>query len=235
MFRLFLAVVLMTASLSWSMPITARSWVVAKEDGTKVTGKNDNKVMPIASITKLMTVMVVLDAKQNPDEYIQPYYRSDLIQLALVNSNNSATDTLCNHYPGGYKKCIADMNKKAKQLGLKNTKFYDATGLNRKNVSTAEELIVIVQEAYKYNEIVAASKINVLKLKAKNKWVNFKNTNPDAGINQDIIVSKTGFTNPAGGCIVMMMNTEIGRRIVVVLGSKNTHTRIPEAEWLVKI
>lgn len=235
MFKMFIAAVLMTASLSWSMPITARSWVVAKEDGTKLTGKNDTKVMPIASITKLMTVMVILDAKQNLNEYIQPYYRSDLILLALVNSNNSATDTLCRKYPGGYKKCIADMNKKAKQLGLKNTKFHDATGLSRKNVSTAEELIVIVREAFKYNEIIEASKINVLKLKAKNKWVHFKNTNPDAGINQDIIVSKTGFTNRAGGCVVMLMDTEIGRRIVVVLGSKNTKTRIPEAEWLIKI
>ena len=63
MLRFFLAVILMTASLSWSMPITARSWVVAKEDGTKVASMNDSKVMPIASITKLMTVMVVLDAK----------------------------------------------------------------------------------------------------------------------------------------------------------------------------
>lgn len=235
MFKLFIAAVLMTASLSWSMPITARSWVVAKEDGTKVSGKNDNKVMPIASITKLMTVMVVLDAKQNLQEYIKPYYRSELIQLALVNSNNSATDTLCRKYPGGYKNCIADMNKKAKELGLKNTKFFDATGLNRKNVSTAEELIVIVREAYKYNEVIESAKINKLKLKPNKRWVLFKNTNPDAGINENIILSKTGFTNPAGGCIVMMMNTDIGRRIVVVLGSKNTHTRIPEAEWLAKI
>jgi D-alanyl-D-alanine endopeptidase (penicillin-binding protein 7) len=235
MFKLFIAAVLMTASLSWSMPITARSWVVAKEDGTKVSGMNDNKVMPIASITKLMTVMVVLDAKQDTKEYIKPYYRSELIFLALVNSNNSASETLCKKYPGGYKNCIADMNKKAKELGLKNTKFFDATGLNRKNVSTAEELIVIVLEAYKYNEIIEAAKINKLKLKSNKRWVIFKNTNPDAGVNQNIIVSKTGFTNPAGGCIVMMMNTDIGRRIVVVLGSKNTHTRIPEAEWLAKI
>ena len=231
MLRFFLAVILMTASLSWSMPITARSWVVAKEDGTKVASMNDSKVMPIASITKLMTVMVVLDAKQT-NEYIKPYYRSELILLALVNSNNAASDTLCRTYPGGYRKCISDMNKKAELLGLKHTKFYDATGLNRKNVSTAEELIVIVREAFKYEEIIEAAKINKLKLRANKRWVIFKNTNPDAGINQNIILSKTGFTNPAGGCIVMMMNTEIGRRIVVVLGSKNTKTRIPEAEWL---
>jgi len=231
MLRLILTVMLMTASISWSMPITARSWVVAKDDGTKITGVNDNKVMPIASITKLMTVMVVLDAKQQ-DDFIKPYRRSELILLALVNSNNAAADTLCRTYPGGYRKCVDDMNKKAQELGLKYTKFYDATGLNRKNVSTAEELILIVREAFRYEEIIEAAKINRLTLKTNKRWVTFKNTNPDAGINQNIILSKTGFTNPAGGCIVMMMNTNTGRRIVVVLGSKNTHTRIPEAEWL---
>jgi D-alanyl-D-alanine endopeptidase (penicillin-binding protein 7) len=235
MLRFLMAIILMTATLSWSMPITARSWVVAKEDGTKVTGKNDDKVMPIASITKLMTVMVVLDAKQDPRDFIKPYFRSELILLALVNSNNNATDTLCRTYPGGYKKCIDDMNVKAKRLGLTHTKFYDATGLNRKNVSTAEELIVIVREAYKYEEIIQASKINKLKLKSDKRWVTFKNTNPDVGVNDNILLSKTGFTNPAGGCIVMMMKTDIGRRIVVVLGSKNTHTRIPEAEYLAQI
>jgi D-alanyl-D-alanine carboxypeptidase len=235
MLRVFICAILMMANLSWSMPITARSWVVAKEDGSLITGENTNKVRPIASITKLMTVMVVLDAKQDLNETIKPYTRKQLIQLTLVNSNNAATDTLCRKYPGGYKQCISDMNKKAQSLGLKDTVFRDATGLNRKNVSTAEELIKIVQEAYKYDEIKEAAKINVLELKPNKRWVKFKNTNPDAGKNQDIIVSKTGFTNPAGGCIVMMMNTEIGRRIVVVLGSKNTHTRIPEAEYLIKI
>jgi D-alanyl-D-alanine endopeptidase (penicillin-binding protein 7) len=225
----------MMANLSWSMPITARSWAVAKEDGSLITGENTNKVRPIASITKLMTVMIVLDAKQDLNETIKPYTRKQLIQLAIVNSNNAATETLCRKYPGGYKQCISDMNKKAQSLGLNNTKFRDATGLNRKNVSTAEELIKIVQEAHKYDEIKEASKINVLELKPNKRWIKFKNTNPEAGKNQDIIVSKTGFTNPAGGCIVMMVNTEIGRRIVVVLGSKNTHTRIPEAEYLVKI
>ena len=124
------------------------------------------------------------------------------------------------------------MNRKAKELGLKNTKFSDATGLNRKNVSTAEELIVIVRESYKYQQVIDAAKINKLTLHQNKRMLTFKNTNPDAGINQNIIVSKTGFTNPAGGCIVMMMETNIGRRIVVLLGSKNTHTRIPEAEWL---
>jgi D-alanyl-D-alanine endopeptidase (penicillin-binding protein 7) len=235
LFKIFLAVIFMTASFSWSMPITAKSWVVAKDDGTKISSKNDNRVMPIASITKLMTVMVVLDAKQKPNDYIKPFYRSELIMLALVNSNNAAAESLCRTYPGGYRKCIDDMNLKAKSLGLTHTKFYDPTGLNRKNVSTAEELIAIVLEAFKYEEIVQASKINKLTLKSDRRWVTYKNTNPDAGINNNILLSKTGFTNPAGGCIVMMMKTDIGRRVVVVLGSKNTHTRIPEAEYLAQI
>jgi D-alanyl-D-alanine carboxypeptidase len=100
------------------------------------------------------------------------------------------------------------------------------------NVSTAEELIKIVIAASRYTEINEDSKTSEVKIKLKKKWFIFHNTNPIIGKRHDFIVSKTGYIRASGGCIVMMLDTEIGRRIVVVLGSKNTHTRIPEAEFI---
>jgi len=124
------------------------------------------------------------------------------------------------------------MNDKVRSLGLTKTHFVESSGLSVMNVSTAEELITIVTEAAKYPEIIIASRTSAVKIKIRKKWFVFHNTNPIIGKRHDFVVSKTGFINASGGCIVIMMDTEIGRRIVVVLGSKNTHTRIPEAEFI---
>ena len=124
------------------------------------------------------------------------------------------------------------MNMKAKALNLENTRFLEPTGLSVFNVSTARELITVVQTAQTYPEIVEASKTSQVKIKIRKKWLVFNNTNPIIGKRHNFIVSKTGYISASGGCIVMMLDTDIGRRIVVVLGSKNTHTRIPEAEFI---
>jgi D-alanyl-D-alanine endopeptidase (penicillin-binding protein 7) len=124
------------------------------------------------------------------------------------------------------------MNDKVRALGLTKTQFVESSGLSIMNVSTAEDLITIVMEASKYKEIVLAARTSEVKIKIRKKWFIFHNTNPIVGKRHDFVVSKTGFINASGGCIVLMMDTEIGRRIVVVLGSKNTHTRIPEAEFI---
>ena len=103
------------------------------------------------------------------------------------------------------------------------------------NVSTAEELVTLVLEAQKYPEIVTASTSSQIKIKMKKRWLVFNNTNPIISKrHQDFIVSKTGYIRASGGCIVMLLETDIGRRLVVVLGSKNTRTRIPEAEFIAK-
>lgn len=212
--------------------VTANSWLVADTNGNILQSKNSEEVRPIASISKLMTVMVVLDANQDLSEKIGTYTRYELIQLALVKSDNKAAQELCEHYPQGKDSCIRAMNLKAKFLGLPNTKFNEPTGLSVFNVSTARELVTLVQEAQKYDQIVEASKSSQVKIKIKKKWLIFNNTNPIIGKKHNIIVSKTGYIRASGGCIVMMLDTDIGRRIVVVLGSKNTHTRIPEAEFI---
>jgi D-alanyl-D-alanine endopeptidase (penicillin-binding protein 7) len=214
------------------VPITAKSWLVADGKGKILDGANTKQQRSIASITKLITAMVVLDAKQDLDEYIKPYTRKEMIQLALVKSDNQSSLDLCKHYPGGSAVCVRAMNNKVQSLGLTNTHFVESSGLSIMNVSTAEDLIAIVMEASKYPEIVQAARTSEVKIKIRKKWFIFHNTNPIIGKRHDFVVSKTGFINASGGCIVIMMDTEIGRRIVVVLGSKNTHTRIPEAEFI---
>lgn len=228
-----LAAILIMATPLFTHAITAKSWLVADDSGKTIQGENTQEVRSIASITKLMTVMVVLDAKQNLNEQIGNYTRKELIQIALVRSDNNAATTLCENYPGGSRPCISQMNLKAKSIGMSHTQFLDATGLNVYNLSTAEDLILLVQESRKYAEILQASRMSQVKIKIKKKWLVFKNTNPIIGRDHRVMISKTGYIGPAGGCIVMLMDTDVGKRIVIVLGSKNTHTRIPEAEFIV--
>jgi D-alanyl-D-alanine endopeptidase (penicillin-binding protein 7) len=222
------------ANATQSVRITATSWLVADGNGKVIQGENTAQVRSIASISKLMTAMIVLDANQDLDEYIKPYTRRELLQLSIVHSDNKATDILCNNYPGGRHECIRALNSKADSMGLTNTRFTEPTGLSVFNVSTAEELIKMVMTSSNYPEIVRASKTSEVKIKIKKKWLVFRNTNPIIGKRHDFIVSKTGYIRASGGCIVMMLDTDIGRRIVVVLGSKNTHTRIPEAEFIAR-
>ena len=231
--NILVAILVMVAPL-FANAITAKSWLVADDSGNTIQGENTQEVRSIASITKLMTVMVVLDAKQNLNDRIGDYTRKELIQIALVKSDNNAATKLCEYYPGGYKTCLAHMNSKAKSMGMMNTQFLDSTGLNVYNLSTAKDLILLVQESRKYAEILQASKMSQVKIKIKKKWLVFRNTNPIIGRDHRVMISKTGYIGPAGGCIVMLMDTDVGKRIVIVLGSKNTRTRIPEAEFIVK-
>lgn len=223
---------LCVANNAFAFKLTASSWLVADSDGKILQSENIEKVHPIASITKLMTAMVVLDAGQPLDEKVNTLTRRELLQLALVKSDNQAAEDLCVNYPGGKEKCVKAMNAKSKMLGLEHTKFLEPTGLSIFNVSTAKELIQVVKASQEYNIITEASSTPQVKIKVKKKWYVFNNTNPIIGKRHNFIVSKTGYIRASGGCIVMMLDTDIGRRIVVVLGSRDTHTRIPEAEFI---
>ena len=124
------------------------------------------------------------------------------------------------------------MNIKVRALGLEKTQFVESSGLSVMNISTAEDLITVVLEAAKYPEIVQAARTSEVKIKLRKNWVIFHNTNPIIGKRHDFIVSKTGYINASGGCIVMMLDTNAGRRIVILLGSKDGKVRIPEAEFI---
>ena len=224
---------LLFVSNAFAVNITAQSWLETDDQGNLIEGYNITEVRSIASITKLMTVMAIIDNNQNMQEKLGKYTREQHIQLALVKSDNNSAKVLCDNFPGGRLECIKYMNSKAIYLGMLRTKFVEPTGLSPMNISTALDLLRLVFESSHYPEIVKASQTAVLNIQTGKKTQSFYNTNPIVGKRHNFIVSKTGTTNAAGGCIVMMMDTDKGRRIVIVLGSKNGKARIPEAEYIV--
>lgn len=241
-----LLLLLSTAVLA--KPVTAKSFLVTDIDGDVILEKNADEQRSIASITKLMTAMVVLDANQNLEEEltinfkmrnkyhthlpltIRTLTRHTLLDLALVKSDNLAAYTLCEYYPGGVDKCVNAMNVKAGMLRLQHTHYADPTGLNPDNVSTARDLAQLVLVARHYPHILNASEMPSVDLKIKRRWWHFGNTNPLVKKSNDVHVSKTGYIGASGGCVVMLLDTSVGQRVIVLLGSKNTRTRFPEAE-----
>ena len=224
---------LLFVSNAFAINITAHSWLETDYQGNLIEGSNITEVRSIASITKLMTVIAVLDNNQNMQEKLGKYTREQHIQLALVKSDNNSAKVLCDNFPGGRFECVRYMNEKAQYLGMYRTKFVEPTGLSPMNISTALDLLSLVFESSHYPEIVKASQTSILNIQTGKKTQSFNNTNPIVGKRHIFIVSKTGTTNAAGGCIVMMVDTDKGRRVVIVLGSKNGKVRIPEAEYIV--
>ena len=241
--KTILALLLSTSFCAIAQPtLTAQSWLVADDNGIILEGSHTTDVRSIASITKLMTSMVVLDSGQSLTEtipkklYNRTFTRQELLNLAIVKSDNNAAKMLCEYYPGGILRCVEAMNTKANTLGMYRSNFTDPTGLLNTNVSTAEDLIKLVMAAKNYPTIVNASNTSSIQWQInKKKFAIFHNTNTLVGKGVDFIVSKTGWIRDSGGCIVMMLNGDQGIRTVVLLGSKNTKTRIPEAYMVSKL
>lgn len=237
--KLLITLLLLSSSAYATSSLTAQAWLVTDNNGKILEGSNITEVRSIASITKLMTAIVVLDSGQSLTEvipkklYNKQLTRETLIDLAIVKSDNTAAKMLCDYYPGGYNRCVEAMNAKAISLQMSNSTFTDPTGRFHTNVSTAEDLIKLVLAASQYPLIVEASNMDAVRWPLnKKKTAEFRNTNSLVGNGYRFLVSKTGFINKAGGCIVMMLDTANGIRTVVLLGSKNTKTRIPEAKLL---
>jgi D-alanyl-D-alanine endopeptidase (penicillin-binding protein 7) len=217
MFKTILAILILTSScVSSAVNIQAKSWLIADGEGIVLEQENIHAVQSIASITKLMTVMVVLDSNDNLNEVIKlkkfrgaNLTRQQLINLAIIHSDNAAADMLCKSYRFGYNRCIEEMNHKALLIGMTNTRFYDSTGLDNRNVSSAVELIKLLQAAERYPEIVTASNQTVVEL------------------------VKTGYVRASGGCLVMSAYVNGRKKLFVVLNSKTTRTRIYEMEHLI--
>ena len=246
--KYFLILTSLIFSINANAAITAKSFLVTNIDGEPILEKNADEQRSIASITKLMTAMVVLDSGQDLEEEITLNYklrgqyhthlpssvktlsRHTLLNLALVKSDNLAAYTLCDNYPGGVGNCVRAMNAKATALHLQHTQYADPTGLDPANQSTARDLAQLVLVARHYPHILDASGMPSVDIQVKKHWWQFGNTNPLVRNTNNVRVSKTGFINQSGGCVVMLLDTELGQRVIVLLGSKNTHTRFPEAQ-----
>ena len=218
--------------------------------------KNSDAQTPIASITKLMTAMVVLDAQLPLDEEISidvadidtlkgthsrlrigmTLTRSELLKLALMASENRAAAALARTYPGGHNAAIAAMNAKARELGMQNTRFLDPAGLNSNNVSTAHDLVKMVSAARDYPLIHQYTTTASYSVDGwRGRELRFVNTNPLVrNASWDIGVSKTGYISEAGRCLVM--ETTINQRpvIIVLLDSWGKSTRIGDANRIKK-
>jgi D-alanyl-D-alanine carboxypeptidase len=244
-----LILTLVFALTSEAKPITAKSFLVTDNKGTVILEKNADRTQPIASITKLMTAIIVLNAHQDLTEELKLDFkksnvyhtklprtlktlsRGELLDLAIVKSDNFAAWTLCANYPGGVDRCIAEMNHEALEFGMYSTHFTDPTGLDEGNQSNARDLVKLVLVASRHPEITEASGKPLVSIKVKKRWWDFWNTNSLVRKNsENVIVSKTGYINASGGCVVMLLDTDQGQRVIVLLGSKNTRTRIPELE-----
>lgn len=225
-----------------STNILAKSWLIADANGNILESENIEIQQPIASITKLMTAMVVLDAHPNLNATLDKRLRglqvtrAQLINLAIIKSDNQAAKMLCELYHRGYKLCIEDMNHKAQVLGMNETNFADSSGLDNRNVSTPKDLIKLLLAAEKYPEIIFASNqaVGELVKKKKNKFVKWRysNTNPLVA-KYNVIVSKTGYVRASGGCLVMSIYVKNQKRLFVVLNSNTTRTRIRDMETLI--
>jgi D-alanyl-D-alanine endopeptidase (penicillin-binding protein 7) len=233
--------------------------ILDAKDGEPIYAKGADAVTPIASVTKLMTAMVVLDAGQSLDERIgvgvgdldllkgthsrlalgSELTRGEMLHLALMASENRAASSLCRHYPGGTQACVAAMNRKAQSLGMTHTHFSDPTGLTSENVSTAGDLALMVKAAATYPLIREATTTSsrYVEVQPTGRILGYNNTNSLVRSSRwDILLSKTGFIREAGKCLVMLANIASREVVIVLLDSYGTLTRIGDANrikhWL---
>ena len=267
--RRILALVGIAASLGLSQPAAAARGEVAgapprlesnavlvidQEQGEAIYAKNPRAIMPIASITKLMTAVVVLDAKLPLDELIDVGYedldfikgthsrlgigtvlsRGEMLKLALMASENRAASALGRHYPGGTSAFVAAMNRKAQELGMRDTRFVDSTGLNPDNVSTAQDLVKLVEAGYQHTAIrdftTSSSHLVAVDGSSRSRVLSFNNSNGLVRAGQwDIGLSKTGYISEAGRCLVMQARIATKPVIIVLLDSWGKLSRLADA------
>ncbi len=224
-----------------------------------IYAKAAQEVTPIASLTKLMTAMVTLDAGLPMDEHISigiedidflkgsssrlrlgiELSREEMLRLALMASENRAASSLARHYPGGTSAFVAAMNAKAKLLALEHTHFVEPTGLSAENVSTAGDLATMVAAAATYPMIreFSTTQSHYVSVEPTGQIVGFNNTNGLVKSPQwDILLSKTGYIREAGRCLVMVANIASKPFVIVLLDSLGKYSRVADAvrvkHWL---
>ncbi|QEI07032.1 D-alanyl-D-alanine endopeptidase [Pigmentiphaga aceris] len=215
-----------------------------------LVAKNEHVIVPIASITKLMTALVVVDANQALNEVIEITHedidteknthsrlsvgtkliRSELLQLALMSSENRAAHALGRNYPGGLTGFVQAMNAKAQLLGMHDTRYIEPTGLSSRNVSSPTDLVRLMQTAALRPLIRQYTTSTEMAVTVNNRVQQFRNTNALVkNPSWDISVSKTGFINEAGRCLVMLTSIEGRDLAIVLLDSAGTMTRTADA------
>jgi D-alanyl-D-alanine endopeptidase (penicillin-binding protein 7) len=208
-----------------------------------VAEQNAYQIRPFASITKLMTAMIVIDQDWNWERRLRlsklagsrlppgTYTRRELLRVLLVNSDNAAAETFAADYPGGRSAFLHTMNQRAWNLGMYSTQFQDPSGLSSGNVSNAGDLGTLIRAAGGYSiirDISIQPHVAVeTHSRKRTRMMELNNTNGRAlGMINNIQVSKTGFTNPAGFCMALQVEQQGEVYLVVVLGAKNSAKRL---------
>lgn len=235
-------------------PLSLKSGValVLDQDTNEVLfSKNPQAVLPIASLTKLMTALVVIEAKQPMDEVLTiskddidteknsssrlavgtQLTREEMLHLALMASENRAAHALGRYYPGGLPAFVTAMNMKAQELGMASTHYVEPTGLSSKNQSSAPDLALLVKTAYNYPLMRQLSTSKEYEVEVGRRQLQFHNTN---GLirnhSWDIGLQKTGFINEAGRCLVLQAQMAGRKLIMVFLDSAGKYSRLADAE-----
>ena len=247
--KIFLAALLSAATFTYAQS-TQGAWGLYDYDHTEYQMVyNRSEVRSIASITKLFTANTILRAGLDLDERVKVQGRSggrfpkgamvtrnDLMKAMLISSDNLAAETLANTYPGGFDKFITDTNQWVRGWGLMDTTIVDASGLLAGNQSTVNNLTIFIYKIKQYPDIltISAEANAVLKVPKGRKEIkiHLKNTNPEVFTFDNIILSKTGTTNAAGKCVVMLVEKSGSIHGVVVLGQRNGKERSTLAKTL---
>lgn len=224
-----------------------------------VFAKNADRSVPIASVTKVMTALVVLESDASLNEWLvfqkrhtpaaanaytriridSQMRRSDVLRIALMSSENFAAYTLARSHPGGFEAFVDAMNAKAKELGMTGTQFVDPTGLSAENLSTAGDLVRLVNAAAKYPEIREYSTTDYFRGQFRQPRYSLSFGNTNALVHREswgVGLSKTGYLSDAGRCLVMISNMNGKRVVTVLLDSLGTRSPMGDAgrikRWL---
>ena len=249
--KLFATVLMSFSAAAFAVPFGSQSVLVVEDDTGKILlEKNASAVVPIASLTKLMTAMVVLDARQDMDELIEIdrsdvdtvkhsssrvpvgalISRRDVLQLALMSSDNRAAAALARTYPGGKEGFKMAVRRKISALGMTQTVIEEPTGLNPHNRSTAGDLVKMATAAARYPDITSATTDSKDLININGREVEYRNTNRLVGAKGwDIGLSKTGYIQEAGRCLIMNIKAGGKNATMVLLNAGASSARILDA------
>lgn len=250
-FRLIFCLLTLQGSHALALTLNSQHAIVVNdEDGLVLLEKDAQAPVPIASLTKLMTAMVVLDSKPDMNELISileddvdtlkhskshvrvgtTLARQGILRLALMSSDNRAAAALARTYSGGKTAFIHAVHEKIKSLGMVHTTIDEPTGLSPGNLSTASDLAKMASAAAKYPEIrdITTNRSDLFQMNGRT--VAFRNTNRLVGASGwDVLLSKTGFTNEAGHCLIMRIKQAGKSATLVLLNSRATTSSVFDA------
>ena len=209
--------------------------------------QNSAEVRPMASLTKLMTALIVVESLPNWDEKIKykgnvffsrMVSKKELLESLLIRSDNNAAEAFANAWAGGRNEFIERMNVRARIIGMRDTHYTDPSGLDQGNITTASDLLSLIKIVSHYDLIKKTSSSKYLTIEKrigkKIKSVSLGNTNQNLLFEFDnIVLSKTGFTNPAGRCLALIVEKEKHEYGIIILGEKTIKTRSDKARNLI--